>query len=138
MLAYVGSFTTAKRKARGKGISIYNVDDSSGTWSLIDVHETIANPGYVALDSRARWLYASHGDGTTITAYARDATSGKLTFLNEQASHGDNAPHLMVGANDRYVVCANGPGIAVLPINADGSLAPATDVVVPPGKELGN
>ena len=33
------------------------------------------------------------------------------------------------------MVCANGPGIVVLPINADGSLAPATDAVVPPGKE---
>ena len=30
---------------------------------------------------------------------------------------------------------ANGPGIVVLPINADGSLAPASDAVIPPGKE---
>ena len=135
MKAYVGSFTTAKRKARGKGISLYQVDEASGAWSLIDVLETIANPGYVALDSRARFLYASHGDGATVSAYARDSASGKLKFINEQASHGDNGPHLMVGASDRYVICANGPGIVVLPINADGSLASASDALVPPGKE---
>jgi 6-phosphogluconolactonase len=134
MFAYVGSFTTAKRKARGKGISLYRVD-ASGAWVLVEVFETIANPGFVALDSKQRFLYASHGDGDTVTAYAIDAHTRKLTFLNQQPSHGDNGPHLMVDPSDQYVVCANGPGIVALPINADGLLAPATDAVVPPGKE---
>ena len=138
MYAYIGCFTTAHRRARGKGISVYRIDDASGAWSLIEVFETIANPGYVALDSRQRFLYASHGDGDTVSAYAIEAIdpqTRKLKFLNQQPSHGDNGPHLIVDPSDRYVVCANGPGIVVLPINADGSLAPATDAVVPPGKE---
>lgn len=135
MYAYIGSFTTARRKARGKGISVYRIDEASGAWSLIEVFETIANPGFVALDSKQRCLYASHGDGDLVSAYAIDAHTRKLEFLNQQASHGDNGPHLIVDPSDRYVVCANGPGIVVLPINADGTLAPATDAVVPPGKE---
>ena len=136
MFAYIGCFTTAHRKARGKGISVYRIDPASGpshNWSLIEVFETIANPGYVALDSTQRFLYASHGDGDTVSAYAIDPHTRKLTFLNQQPSHGDNGPHLMVDPTDRYVVVANGPGIVVLPINADGTLAPATDAVVPPG-----
>lgn len=132
---YVGSFTTAKRKARGKGISLYRIDAPSGTWSLIEVLETLANPGFVALDSKQRFLYASHGDGDTVSAYAIDPQTRKLKFLNQQPSRGDNGPHLTVDPSDQYVVCANGPGIVVLPINADGSLAPATDAVIPPGKE---
>ena len=138
MFAYVGCFTTAHRKARGKGISVYRIDDADGTsgaWSLVEVFETIANPGYVALDSRQRFLYASHGDGNTVSAYAIDPQTRKLKFLNQQPSSGDNGPHLIVDPSDRYVVCANGPGIVVLPIKADGSLAHATDAVVPPGKE---
>jgi 6-phosphogluconolactonase len=138
MYAYVGCFTTAHRKARGKGISVYRIDPSSGpsnNWTLIEVLETIANPGYVALDRRQRFLYASHGDGDTVSAYAIDAQTHKLKFINQQPSHGDNGPHLTVDPTDRYVVVANGPGIVVLPINSDGSLAPATDAVVPPGKE---
>lgn len=132
--AYVGSFTTAKRKARGRGISLYRVE-ASGDWVLMDVLETVANPGYVALDRGQRWLYASHGDGDVVTACRIDPQSRKLTLLNQQPSHGDNGPHLTVDPSDQYVICANGPGIVVLPINADGSLAPATDAVVPPGKE---
>ncbi len=135
MHAFVGSFTTARRKARGKGISVYHVDDVLGAWSLVEVFETMANPGYVALDSQQRFLYASHGDGDTVSAYAVEAKTRKLRLLNQQPSSGDNGPHVTVGPGDRYVVVANGPGIVVLPINADGSLAPATDAVVPPGKE---
>jgi 6-phosphogluconolactonase len=135
MHAYIGCFTTAKRKARGLGISIYAIDAASGAWSLIDVLKTIDNPGYVALDSRRRRLYASHGDGDMVSAYAIDPNTHQLTFLNQQPSHGDNGPHLIVDPSDRYVVCANGPGIVVLPINTDGSLAGASDAVVPPGDE---
>lgn len=134
-IAYVGSFTTAHRKARGKGISVYRIDPSTGAWSLIEVFATIANPGYVALDKQQRFLYASHGDGDTVSAYAIDPQTRKLKFLNQQPSSGDNGPHLTVDPTGRYVAVANGPGIAVLPINRDGTLAPSTDAVVPPGKE---
>lgn len=133
MFAYVGCFTTTRRKARGKGIGVYRIDAQTGIWSQIEVFETIANPGYVALDSRQRFLYASHGDGDMVSAYAIDAQTRKLKFLNQQPSRGDNGPHLTVDPGDGYVVVANGPGLVVLPINADGSLAPSTDALVPPG-----
>lgn len=73
-------------------------------------------------------------EGSAYAIEAIDPQTRKLRFLNQQPSSGDNGPHLMVDPTDRYVVCANGPGIVVLPINADGSLAPASDVVAPPGK----
>lgn len=135
MISYIGCFTTARRKARGPGISVYDIDADTGEWSLIEVFKTLDNPGYVALDSKQRYLYASHGDGDAVSAYAIDPKTHRLKFLNQQPSHGDNGPHLVVDPGDRHVVCANGPGIVVLPINADGSLAPASDAVVPPGKE---
>ena len=33
MFAYVGSFTTAQRKARGDGIHVYRVDAATGMWT---------------------------------------------------------------------------------------------------------
>ena len=50
MLAYTGSFTTRKRKANGKGISVYRIDPATAAWSLIEVFETIPNPGFLAMD----------------------------------------------------------------------------------------
>jgi 6-phosphogluconolactonase len=45
MFAYIGCFTTAHRKARGKGISVYRIDAATGAWSLIEVFKTRPNPG---------------------------------------------------------------------------------------------
>ena len=61
MFAYTGSFTTAKRKARGKGISVYRID-ASGAWSLIEVLEAVTNE-----------------DSDTIVAFRLDKDSGKPT-----------------------------------------------------------
>ena len=134
MHAYTGSFTTEKRKARGKGISVYRVDPASGAWTFVHALNAVHNPGFLALDRRQRFLYASHGDSGEISSYAIDKAAGRVTLLNRQPTEGDNSPHLTVDPENRYVVLANGPGVAVYPIKDDGSLAPASDIVIPPGE----
>lgn len=134
MFAYVGCFTTKERNARGKGISVYRIDQSTGAWTLVQVLETIPNPQFISFDREQKFLYSAHGDGTEIGAYAIDRRTGKLEFLNQQPTGGKNAPHLVPDPTNRYMVLANGPGVAVFPINKDGSLAPHSDVVVPPGE----
>jgi 6-phosphogluconolactonase len=132
MFAYVGCFTTEKRRARGKGIAVFRIDH--GKWTQVDACDAIPNPHYVALDRTQNYLYSAHGDSSEIGAYARDPHSGKLTLLNKQATGGDNSSTVTTDPSNRYVVLANGPGVAVLPINTDGSLAPRTDLVVPEGE----
>ena len=134
MFAFVGCFTTKERNARGKGISVYRIDQSTGAWTSVQVLETIPNPQFISFDREQKFLYSAHGDGTEIGAYAIDRQTGKLEFLNQQPTGGKNAPHLVPDPTNRYVVLANGPGVAVFPINKDGSLAPHSDVVVPPGE----
>lgn len=77
MFAYVGSFTTAHCKARGKGISVYRIDDASNAWSLIEVFETLADPGFVALDPAGKMLHVANENSDTIVAFRLDAESGK-------------------------------------------------------------
>ena len=134
MFAYVGCFTTKERKASGKGISVYRIDSAKAAWELIQILETMPNPQYISLDRGERFLYSAHGDGTEIGAYAIDKKTGKLEFLNQQPTNGKNAPALIPDPSNRYMVMANGPGVAVFPINKDGSLAPYSDAVVPPGE----
>ena len=49
-VAYVGCFTTEKRKARGKGIAVFRIDPQSGIWRFVQACDYIHNPHYVALD----------------------------------------------------------------------------------------
>ncbi|MBI4192219.1 MAG: lactonase family protein [Betaproteobacteria bacterium] len=139
MFAYIGSFTTSRnavkeRDGHGKGISVYRIDQLTGAWTLIQVFDAIPNPGFLSLDRRHRFLYAAHGISAEISAYSIDKQTGRLEFRNSQPTGGNNSPHLTINPTNCYVVLANGPGVAVFPINKDGSLAPFSDMVVPPGE----
>lgn len=116
--AYVGCFTTGKRRARGKGVAVFRIDPASGAWSYVDACDAIANPHYVCLDRTQRFLCSAHGDSSEIGAYAIDPATGALAFLNKQPTGGNNSSTVAVDAGNRHIVLSNGPGVAVFPINA--------------------
>ena len=132
--AYVGCFTTEKREARGKGIAVYRIDGATGAWMLVEAYDAIPNPHYVTFDRTQKFLYSAHGDSSEIGAYAIDQRTGKLKLLNKQPTGGDNSSTVTPDPGNRYIVLANGPGVAVFPINEDGLLAPRSDLVIPPGE----
>jgi 6-phosphogluconolactonase len=136
MFAYVGCYTTEKRHGHGKGINVYRMDPASGNWSHVQLLENITNPSFLALDHRKRFLYSVHGDMTYASAYAIDASSGHLTKLNQQDTGGTNGVHLAIDPSNRFLVVANytSGSVTVLPINADGTLAPRSDLVELQGK----
>src|SRR6185436_11438318 len=103
-------------------------------WTLVHALNAVHNPGFLALGRQRRYLYASHGDSGEVSSYSIDKATGRVALLNRQPTEGDNSPHVTVDPESRYVVLANGPGIAVYPIKDDGSLAPASDIVNPPGE----
>ncbi len=78
----------------------------------------------------------AHGNGEEASAYKIDAQSGRLSPLNRQSTGGKNGVSLAVDPTNRFLVLANyGSGtVAVLPINADGSLAKLSDLVTLTGK----
>ena len=49
MFAYVGCFTTEKRKARGKGVAVFSID-ANGKWTFVHACDAVPNPHYVAFD----------------------------------------------------------------------------------------
>lgn len=133
MFAYVGSFTSEDR-GRGNGINVYRVDPATGDWAHVQ-NVDLVNPSFLALDRNRRFLYSAHADLDYATAFAIDATTGRLTRLNRQATGGTNGVHLAVDASNRFLVVSNyaSGSMAVLPINEDGSLAPLSDLVDLPG-----
>jgi hypothetical protein len=93
LFAYIGCFTTERRKAHSKGISVYRID-ANGSWSLVQTLETLPNPQFIAFDQRQKFLYSVHGDGTEVSSYAIDKASGRISFLNKQPTSGNNSTHL--------------------------------------------
>ncbi len=132
---YVGCFTSEDRGASGEGINVYRVDPVSMDWEHVQLVPDLVNPSFLALDPAGRFLYSAHGDMDYATAYAIDATSGELTLVNRESTGGTNGVHLAVDPTNRFLVVSNysSGSLAVLPINADGSLAPRSDLVELPG-----
>ena len=129
-LAFVGCYTSQRRRGRGEGVTVYRIDPASGAWSPIQIVKTADNPSWLTLDRTGRFLYAAHGDGEVITALRVNDATGRLGLIGTQDARGTNGVRLGVDASNRFVVCANYASgtVAVLPINGDGSLGPVTDL----------
>ena len=127
-LAYIGTYTTGA----SEGIYVYRFDAGSGTLEHVSTMGDIDNPSFLNIAPSGRHLYAVCEEKRgVIKAYAINRDSGALTYLNEQSTRGEVPCHISFDATGAYVLLANyGSGsVAMLPIEADGSLAPATGFI---------
>jgi len=131
MFAYVGSRTTRERNARGDGISVYRCDPVTGALELVQVLGDLLNPSFLALNKAGDRLYAVHGDSEEISAFAVDRSTGRIAFINRQRTQGKNPVHLALDPTGCFVVVSNHitSSLAVLPIEADGSLGGLTQLL---------
>ena len=131
---YIGSYTSEAR-GHGEGITVYRRNSERDPWSRIQIVKDLADPSFLTIDRQGRLLYSAHGDGTQVAAYRIDAATGRLSLLNQQATRGTNGVHLSIDGTGRFLAVANyATGtLVVLPINADGSLAPVSDLATMTG-----
>ncbi|MBA2598397.1 MAG: lactonase family protein [Chloroflexia bacterium] len=131
MFIYAGAYTEPPL-GTAEGIAVFRFDLDSGALRPVQVVAGVANPSFLAFDTRQTHLYAVNelGEGT-VSAFARDPVSGELTALNRELSHGADPCYISLAPGDRFALVANYTGgtVAVLPIAADGRLAPATSVI---------
>ena len=148
ILVYIGTYTGGK----SEGIYVYRMDPASGALEFSSMATGVDNPSYLDFDPQRRYLYAvneaeefSGKPGGAVSAFSIDPATGKLTYLNQQPSHGGLPCHLSVDQTRKYLLVANylGGSLCVLPILADGQLGEATDFVqhegssVDPGRQGG-
>src|SRR5258707_10213288 len=90
MFAYVGSFTTVERKARGDGIHVYRADPATGAWTHVQHVGDLVNPSYLAVSRDERFLYCVHGGGDYASAFSLDPETGRAKLLYRAAAGGKN------------------------------------------------
>jgi 6-phosphogluconolactonase (cycloisomerase 2 family) len=141
VLAYAGTYSSPKgpegSKGYGKGILLFQMNPSTGELTLRETFASDANPSWLAFDPSRTHLYSANETDTyqgagsgSVTAWSIDRSSGHLTALNTVSSEGAGPAHLSVHPSGKYVLVANYAGgtVAVLPVRANGSLGPASDV----------
>ena len=136
--AYVGCRTTKQRNARGEGLRVYQIDEQSGKWNLIQTLKTEENPSFQTLDLTGKFLYSVHGDFTKVTSYKvlEDQT---LEYLNTVDIGGKNPVDVTVDKNNKNVIVATLQGGTLYTIarNEDGSLGEVVAKYTYEGKEPG-
>jgi 6-phosphogluconolactonase len=129
-LVYIGTYTATT----SKGIHAYRFNPASGKLTTIGVLAETPNPAFLAVSPDRRFLYAVNWrgsdtvEGHTVSAYALDTKSGRLTFLNKVSSRGQAPTHLAVDHSGKVVFVVNydSGSVAALPILADGRLGEAS------------
>jgi 6-phosphogluconolactonase len=139
--AYFGTYTN---NGKSKGIYCYKLDLATGKLTEVGVTEGVKNPSFLAIRPDGKYLYAcsevSEGDKPTgvVASFALDRKTGALTRLNHQSSQGAGPCHVSVDKTGRCVLVANygGGSVASLPIQDDGTLAPAASAIQHEGSSV--
>ncbi len=125
-LVYAGTYT----RGASKGIYAYRFQGATGRLRPLGVMVEMSNPSFLALHPNHRFLYAVSEDANTVSAFAIDAKTGRLAFLNQVSSRGEGPCHLALDATGRWMAVANyeSGSMALLPVRPDGRLGEATVV----------
>jgi 6-phosphogluconolactonase len=134
-IVYVGTYTA---KTSSKGIYAYRFDVEKGQLTSIGVAAESVDPSFLAVHPSGKYLYAVNeignfngGTGGAVSAFAIDAKTGALKFLNQVPTRGAGPCHVSLDKNGSFVLVANydGGSIASFPVHDDGSLGTASGFV---------
>ncbi len=120
----VGTYTSP---GKSDGIYVYTFNSKTGKFHYKTEATGIKNPSFLAVSKDRQHVYAvsevGGGEGS-VSAYAFNAATGALTYLNKASSGGNGPCHITVDDQKKYVFTGNyGSGsLAAIPVNADGSL----------------
>jgi 6-phosphogluconolactonase len=140
-IVYVGTYTTG----RSKGVYGYRLTPATGDLAPMGLIQEAANPSWLAAHPNHRVLYVANehptktAPGNTVSAYARDEATGKLTLLNAVSTKGEGPAHISVDHTGKVLVAANfiTGSVASFRILPDGKLSEAVSVIAQEGQAKG-
>ncbi|MCA9039951.1 MAG: lactonase family protein, partial [Planctomycetaceae bacterium] len=152
LMAYVGTFSSPLKDVlktqvdlppgNGRGIHLFEVNRETGALSSAGEVRMGTSPSCVLVNGDGTRLYSANEtdryQGTkegTVSSFSIDQTTGQLTLMNTVPSGGAGPTYVYLHPTGNFLFVANyfGGSVAVLPIQADGSLGKATDVKVDEG-----
>ena len=140
-IAYVGTYTGPK----SQGIYAFRFDTGSGKLTPMGLMAQTRNPSFLAIHPNRRFLYAVNEiddyqgrKSGSVSAFAIDQRTGKLTLLNTVPSGGAGPCHLRVDQTGQCVMVANygGGSVAVFPLKDTGLLQDSSAFVQHSGSSV--
>lgn len=111
-----------------EGIRVYSFDETSAEATYVGGLRGIENPSFVFPSADGLHLYAVgenfEAKKGSANSLAFDKTTGRLTLLNTQLTHGDAPCNIIVSPDGKWVYTSNynGGSITEFPLDAEGRL----------------
>lgn len=125
---FIGTYTNGQ----SKGIYVYHFNENTGSSTEVSTMAA-KNPSYLCLSPDGKHLYATDENevGGAVGSYAFEPATGKLSYLNSQSSQGTCPCYVSEDKTGKWVFVANycSGSLSALPVNTDGSLAPAAQTI---------
>jgi 6-phosphogluconolactonase len=121
----VGAYTSGN----SKGIAVYRFYTETGRLAYLSQIDNVSNPSYLAVSSNNKFVYAvNENDNGEVSSFSFEPKTGQLKFINKVSTLGGSPCYISVDKAQKNLFVANysGGNIAVLPLNEDGSIAPAS------------
>ena len=147
LMAYVGTFSSPLKDmlptqvdlppGNGRGIHIFRADRNTGALQPLDVFELGTSPSCLVVNAAKTRLYSANETDRvgekkegTVSAFAIDSATGRLTLLNTVRSGGAGPTYISLHPRGKFLFVANyfGGCVAVLPISEDGRLGDPADI----------
>jgi 6-phosphogluconolactonase len=128
---FIGTFTDKG----SKGIYVYRFNATTGEAGWVSNTDSVVNPAFLAVASDGKHLYAvNETNGANpghVSSFSFDKTTGRLTFINQQLSGGDNPCYVSLNKENTWLVAGNygGGNLSAFPVNKDGSLQPYAQLI---------
>jgi 6-phosphogluconolactonase (cycloisomerase 2 family) len=146
LMAYVGTYSAPLKNVaktqvdlppgNGQGIHLFEMNRTTGALSPAGVLEMGSSPSCLVVGAAGAHLYSTNetdkmgeADPGSVSAFAIDRATGKLTLLNTVSSGGAGPTHASLHPSGKWLFVANyfGGSVSVFPIQPDGKLGPASD-----------
>jgi 6-phosphogluconolactonase len=126
-LVFLGTYTN---KTQSKGIYAFEFDAATGKLTAKGVAAETPDPSWVIVHPNRKFLYAANetGKASTVSAFALDAKTAKLTPLNQMSAQGEDPCYLSIDKSGKYIFAANYSSgtVTAFPILPDGKLGKPT------------
>lgn len=136
---FVGSYTDGQK---AEGIYVYKLKNKTGALIEVEREGNLINPSFLTISPNGKFLYActesKMATSGSVSAFAIDSLTGKITFLNKQSAGGRNPVHVVVDQHNEYVICSNftDAGISVFKCDTSGRLEPLSELLEFSGKSI--
>jgi 6-phosphogluconolactonase len=107
------------------GFSLAHFDTDTGKLTTPEFLLEAVAPAYFIISPDKKHLYTCNSaPGSSVSAYAIDPATAKLTFINQKPSDGGDPSYVSLDATGHFLMIANfqGGSIAVFALQPDGSI----------------